>query len=276
MGEIFNELSEYVNGAEVVLVGIGRGMAVDIKETIAENDAFKWYLAHKSEENSLADQFIINSIYAYEMEKGENACLQDRISIYNKLAELINKKRYFVVNLNTDGIMNKSDILFDKSVAPCGSILRLQNICECQDKPSPVDAMDSYSEIYDYVYKMMEAGKDIDISSVLSLIPECKLCKEKMDVNVHGAKYAYDERGYLDNWALYTRFLQLTLNKKLVLIELGVDFEVPSVVRWSFEKITMLNNKAKLIRINENFPQLPEELKEKGISIKENPNKIFT
>lgn len=69
-------------------------------------------------------------------------------------------------------------------------------------------------------------------------------------------------------WNEYTKWLQLTLNKELLVLELGVGFDMPTLVRWPFEKIAMLNNKAFLYRVNENFPQLPDDIGDKGVSVK--------
>ena len=70
-------------------------------------------------------------------------------------------------------------------------------------------------------------------------------------------------------WNEYTKWLQQTLNKDLLIIELGVGFDKPTLVRWPFEKIAQINHKAFLYRVNEKFPQLPEEIGEKGVSVKE-------
>lgn len=69
-------------------------------------------------------------------------------------------------------------------------------------------------------------------------------------------------------WNEYTKWLQQTLNKDLLILELGVGFDMPTLVRWPFEKIAMLNNKAFLYRVNENFPQLPDDIGKKGVSVK--------
>lgn len=71
-----------------------------------------------------------------------------------------------------------------------------------------------------------------------------------------------------EDWNNYTKWLQLTLNKNLLIIELDVGFEVPTVIRWPFEKIAMLNNKAYMYRINDKFYQMPEENNGKGIGVK--------
>lgn len=85
----------------------------------------------------------------------------------------------------------------------------------------------------------------------------------------------YDESCYLPQWQKYLKWLQNTLNRKLCILELGVGFKYPSVVRWPFEKTAYLNQKASFIRVSRKFPQLSEELKGKGISISENPAELF-
>lgn len=69
-------------------------------------------------------------------------------------------------------------------------------------------------------------------------------------------------------WEKYMMWLSCTLNKKLLIIELGASIMNPQVIRWPFEKIVELNNKAKLIRVNAMMPNVPSEISGKCISIK--------
>lgn len=71
-------------------------------------------------------------------------------------------------------------------------------------------------------------------------------------------------------WDLYNKWLAGTLNKKLLLIELGEGFNNPNLFRWPFEKITMINNKAKLYRVHKNFSQIPEDIRQKAESVSDN------
>mgnify|MGYP003307054933 CR=1 FL=1 len=65
-------------------------------------------------------------------------------------------------------------------------------------------------------------------------------------MNHIGAK-KYSEEGYLKKWNLYMKWLQGSLNRNIRILELGVGMKYPSVIRWSFEKVTLINNKAKFI-----------------------------
>lgn len=71
-------------------------------------------------------------------------------------------------------------------------------------------------------------------------------------------------------WKKYQEWLAYTLNQELVILELGVGFSLPNIIRWPFEKIAFFNQKAHLFRIHGNFYQLSSELGEKGTSIKQN------
>ena len=48
------------------------------------------------------------------------------------------------------------------------------------------------------------------------------------------------------------------------------SFAHPSVIRFPFEKTAFYNNQATMIRVNERFYQLPQEMKDKGIAVQAN------
>ena len=68
-------------------------------------------------------------------------------------------------------------------------------------------------------------------------------------------------------WDRYMKWISYTLNHKLLVLELGEGFLNPAVMRWPFERMVMINQKAELIRVGEKFSQIPEEIKEKGIAV---------
>ena len=67
-----------------------------------------------------------------------------------------------------------------------------------------------------------------------------------------------------EQWNTYLRWISGTLGHRLLLLELGVGFVSPELIRWPFEKITQLNMKSSLIRVHASLPQLPKELAETG------------
>lgn len=74
----------------------------------------------------------------------------------------------------------------------------------------------------------------------------------------------------IKQWELYNKWLSATLNHKLLIIELGEDFNNPNIFRWPFEKINHINQKSKMYRINDVFWQLPESISQRAESINMN------
>lgn len=70
-----------------------------------------------------------------------------------------------------------------------------------------------------------------------------------------------------EEWDRYTLWLSRTLNRKLVLVELGEGFAHPSLIRWPFERTAWINQKAYLFRIHKTLYQITDELTGKAVGI---------
>ena len=74
----------------------------------------------------------------------------------------------------------------------------------------------------------------------------------------------------------YNKLFELVKDKRhfvisLCVLELGVGLKYPTVIRFPFEKIVFVNNKAVMLRVNRKLYQSTEELKEKCVGIKADP-----
>lgn len=171
-----------------------------------------------------------------------NDTMQRQVCLYNQLYSKISYKNYFVIDTNIDGSIEQSDFNQRRVVAPCGSLMRVQ--CGCAAENGIRFAADIY-----------EKGETC-----------CSVCGQSYLPNVHGVEN-YNENGYIKQWHYYNQWLSVTLNKKLVILEIGSDFLYSALLRWPFEKITILNQKSVLIRVNENFPQGIPEIKDRFVPI---------
>ena len=54
------------------------------------------------------------------------------------------------------------------------------------------------------------------------------------------------------------------------MLELGVGLDYPTVIRWPFEKVAFINNKARLIRVHERLYHHTPEIEAKTDSIQMN------
>ncbi|MEY8339236.1 hypothetical protein AALB16_14655 [Lachnospiraceae bacterium 62-35] len=158
---------------------------------------------------------------------------------YEALADLLEGKDYFIITTNMDGIIFQSRLKADRITAPCGNIHWFQCKRSCTKD-------------------IWEEGE----------IPEgiCPHCGAPLIPNTVKAE-KYIEEGYLPQWLAYRKWLAGTLNRDVTVLELGVGFSFPGLIRWPFEKLVFCNEKARMCRVHESFYQLSKEIKEKGRGI---------
>ena len=166
----------------------------------------------------------------------------DLKAAYEELYQLIQDKDYYIVTTLTDGAIYEMPFDKNRIVAPCGNIHWRQCSKACTKD----------------IWEEGEVPDDI-----------CPHCKAPLTGNTLKAE-TYIEEGYLPRWKDYMKWQTGTINRSLVILELGEGFSTPTVMRWPFEKIIYFNQKSKLYRINENFYQLPKEAEERGVSVNEN------
>lgn len=260
-----NKIREVIDEAELLLIGIGEEHRIDKEAVLQENEIYKSLNSGSHTFSNEELELIYDCIFQHEIEMGTSPLLLKKEAFYRSLGQLIQGKEHYIVTLATDDLAQKELPEGVHIVAPCGSDRRLQ-CCACCGA-EPVEANEIWSNLYKALQKRMELGCQED-SAVRELLPRCKNCGEWMAANVIGRK-KYDESGYQKDWEKYTGWLSRTLNKKVCLLELGVGFLYPTVIRWPFEKITTLNQKAVLVRVHETFYQTAKEIQERSFSRKE-------
>jgi len=121
---------------------------------------------------------------------------------------------------------------------------------------------------YETLSQMLE-GKNYFVVSLCNddLIYSSGLKIDKITAPFSPNESKNEEEGK-SQWDKYMMWLSCTLNKRLLILELGVLLNAPQVIRWPFEKTVMLNNKAELVRVNESMPNIPAEISDKAIGIK--------
>ncbi len=161
---------------------------------------------------------------------------------YQTIKRLTEDKDYFIVTTNTDSVLEHMGFDRNRIVSPCGSVFRMQ----CEEASHGV--------------------WDVEEAFLLDKSVVCPICHKQGRLNVIASK-PYNEAGYQKQWEIYTRWLQRTINREIVLLELGEGFETPTVIRWPFEKIAFINQRSTFIRVNRTLPQL--EVRERAYSVKE-------
>lgn len=249
----FKVVKEKIAEAEFVLVGIGEEWQVSVDEML-QNQMFSEIYQKLEAENRLEEglPFLMKWYYGREIPK--------RLEVaYDNLHELLEGKNYFIVSATMDTYLSKFQFQENRYVNPCGNFTYLQCDMGCQDKLIPCD--DFIDDMEAYLEQL--CGKD-----GLSLVARHECGEALVFNNLYAKKYL--ENGYLEKWNIYMKWLQGTVNRRLVLLELGVGLQFPTVIRWPFEKAVMYNQKAVLFRIHEKLPMLTADIAKQGYSCHKN------
>lgn len=255
MEHTFAEIYEKCKDADMVLIGIGEEFQYnwdillqnpryqEIEKEIEENDGYRWIVPYVQK----------MALELYTDKKLDEA--------YKALRKLVDGKNYFIITTVTDDYVYRYDFDETRIVTPCGGFRKMQCDFNCHGRIIDLD-----SEIYGKVKSYF--NKEIPLNGLIE--SSCGECGQKIRFNQIGvSKYA--EEGYLSQWGIYTKWLQGTVNRTTCVIELGVGMELPTVIRWPFERIVYYNMKAGLYRIHPALYQLGEKIGGRGIGIKEKP-----
>lgn len=108
---------------------------------------------------------------------------------------------------------------------------------------------------------------DSDLKIPSSLVPKCPICGENMSVNLRCDDTFVED----DRWNImqkrYDDFILNYKDKKVVLLEFGVGFNTPGIIRFPFENMTFLHNNFTLIRFNDKYSMVPDEIRDRSISV---------
>lgn len=273
--EIIDDCMKKIEDADIVLIGFGKEFNVSRTDILKEMPLYHKLEAGLQESplEDLEKQWVEYTLMNEGLKSETNRAVSERLVMYNRVADYLvkNKKdNYFAVTTCNDDIITKSRLNSERMVAPCGTLKYMK--CDGGCFKHVYETEEVYDNIYSIIRRYVgDTEESINWEEMWTelkdAMPQCPMCKRVMSVNMVKSNN-YSEEGYRSAWESYTSWLQRTLNKKLVMLELGEGFDTPTVIRWPFEKVAAVNNKATLIRVNKNFWQISEDIEAKALSVK--------
>lgn len=258
MERILSGIAEKCNDADMVLIGIGEEFQYDWNRLLQKEryQEIEKEIEQKEKNEKKEYHWIVPFIQKMALERYPDEKLN---AAYQNLWRLVEGKNYFILSIVTDDYIYRYGFQEDRIVTPCGGFRKMQCDYNCSGQLLEPDE-EMYRKVLAYFHN------EIALEELSE--PECENCGQKKRFNQLGvSKYA--EEGYLPQWAVYTKWLQGTVNKKVCVIELGAGMEMPTIIRWPFEKIVYYNQKSFLYRIHPALYQLGENMGGRGMSIKE-------
>lgn len=167
------------------------------------------------------------------------------VDAFDRLSDVLDGRDYFVVSTCTDDLIFDSRLIKERIVTPCGGFGYFQCVDDCSHELLPY-----------------ESGIDT--------IPICPHCNKPVVFNRLPLQN-YNEGGYLEQWQEYNKWLQSTVNKPLLILEVGVDLTYPTVIRFAFEKLAFFNKKSKMYRIHPSLAFATPDIRENCECIQTSP-----
>lgn len=185
-----------------------------------------------------------------------NRILPGALPLYKEVFELVKDKPHFVLTTNVDHQFWKAGFKDDTIFATQGDYGRIQCEKGCHDKT--YDAIKLFEQ-------MNQARRDCKVPGYM--VPKCPVCGGNMAMHLRCDQYFVEDEAWNHAASNYRDFLRTNKNKKIVLLELGVGFNTPIIIRLPFEKMMRENKQYSLIRLNLEEAVVPESLGGRAIGI---------
>lgn len=266
------QAKQAIKQADYIIIGAGAGLST-AAGLLYSGEKFKKDFKEFIEKYHFEDLYSA-SFYNFKTQEEKwaffakmiklNRYNETPLKLYQELYEIVKNKEYFVLSTNVDGQFYNSGFDRKKVFEIQGdySYLQCENAC--------------HNKLYnnrDLVEKWLQNTKDCEIPS--NLIMKCPVCGGNMDMNLRkNENFVQDEHWY-EMSQRYDEFLNKIQNKNVVLLEIGVGFNTPGIIRFPFEQMTANNVKTTLIRINKDYPLPMLEIRNRTISFDEDTNKII-
>lgn len=178
------------------------------------------------------------------------------LPLYQQLYDMVKEKEYFVLTTNVDHQFQKAGFSGDRIFATQGDYGEIQ--CERGCHPKTYDAESLFR-------KMDAARKDCLIPP--ELVPKCPVCGGKMAMHLRCDQYFVEDEAWHEAAGRYAGFLAQNKAKNVVLLELGVGFNTPIIIRFPFEKMLREHPSYRLIRLNKDEAVVPESFGKRVVGI---------
>lgn len=180
----------------------------------------------------------------------------DATPLHRLLLESLSDKKLFVLSTNADAQFEKAGLPGEKIFCTQGDYFHIQCGRECHNKT--YDAVELF-------YQMDWARRDCKIPT--DMVPKCPVCGGPMDMNLRKDHFFVQDNAWYEAEERFSDYLSEAIDKKLVLLELGVGFNSPAIIRFPFERLVGEHDNISLIRLNLEQAVVPQSFGSRAVGI---------
>lgn len=257
---------ELLRDADLILIAAGAGLSADAGIDYRDTVAFaRRFPALVKRGIRMKAELIGYTDWPPEVEWGYLATHVNDVRfmhpphpVYTNLLKMVSDKDYFVMTSNADGMFVRNGFDPRRIFTPQGDYGLMQCLKPCRNDTWPTKP----------VIERILPTVDPDTQAVTdsAVIPRCPYCGGPVFMNVRGG-YWFIEDPYVEQAERFTTWMRRAKECRLLILEFGVGFNTPGVIRLPMERIVYTHPGAHLVRVNLQFPQVPEAIAERSLPI---------
>jgi len=260
------QLASAIREADAIVIGAGAGLSAAAGLTYS-GERFTENFAEYIAKYRMKDMYSAG-FYPFKSQEAKwgywsrhihlNRHLPDAFDIYQKLKKAVDKKAYFVITTNVDYQFYKAGFDEQKIFAPQGDYGKWQCSTPCHE---------TLYDNEDLITRMVSEQKNCLIPA--TLVPKCPVCGGTMEINIRIDQRFVQDDHWKNTARAYQDFMRSVHDKKVVLLECGIGFNTPSIIKFPFEQLAAQSPNVTLVRINRDYPEITNMEESRAISFSE-------
>lgn len=238
---------ELIREADAIVIGAGAGLSSAAGLTYS-GSRFEEHFADFMNAYGLTDMYS-SAFYPFETDEKKwgywsqhlylNRYQTGSLPLYRELFDVVVDKDFFIITTNVDSQFEKAGFERDRIFEVQGNYGEFQCSVPCHDG--------IYSNKADLV-KMLTHRQGLEVRT--EDIPQCPKCGADMMSRLRIDSRFVEDAYWREQNQAYIDFLQKYAEQKLVLLELGVGYNTPSIIKYPFERLSAALPQSSLIRVN--------------------------
>ena len=249
-------LKQQIAEADYIIIGAGSGLSSAAGIDYAGAD-FRREFKEWIERYGITDLYS-SSFYPFKTEEERWACWAKHIwfaryqpeakPLYKQLLELVKGKDYFVITTNVDGQFQKAGFAPNRIFATQGDYGLFQ--------PANGYPQETYDN-REWVEQVLPQIRNCRIPT--ALIPTTP-GGQPVAMNLRCDNTFVEDENWHRQASRYSDFVRRAADKRLLLLEFGVGFNTPVIIRLPFEQMAARLPHTTLVRFNRDYPQPSSQL----------------